>query len=209
MSISYPLSLPSAFAAARVSFRATSQVGMTRSPFTGAQQTYEWSNQILAADIQCPPMQRAAAEEVVAFLLSLRGMAGSFLLGPLVGTAIRGAGGGTPAVNGGSQTGNSLVTDGWSAGVTGILEPGDWFELTSGGVRRLYKNLTRASSDGSGNATLDIFPRLRTAPNDNALLDLSAPLGQFMLAGNSTEWTIEEAQFYGVSFTAVEDLRDI
>ena len=210
MTIAYPLSLPSALSVARVTFRATSQVGMTRSPFTGAQQSYAWGSQQLAAEIVCPPIRaRADAEEVVAFLLSLRGMHGSFLLGPVVGTSIRGSGAGTPLVNGASQTGETLDTDGWTASSSGVLLPGDWFEVTCGGVRRLHKNLTQADANGGGQATLDIFPILRGSPADDAALDLTAPLGQFMLASNVSEWSIEEAQFYGVSFSAVEDLRDI
>lgn len=79
-----------------------------------------------------------------------------------------GAGGGTPVVNGASQTGTSLVTDGWSTGVTDVVKTGDVIKIS--GLTPLYEITADANSDGSGNATLSIYPSIPTgsSPADNA-----------------------------------------
>lgn len=158
------------------------------------------------ADINLPRMTRAQAEPWVAALLSLNGREGSFLLGDTANKTARGTATGVPLVKGASQTGASLITDGWTAGVTGILKAGDWFQLGAGTTARLYKVLVDANSNGSGEATLDIWPKLRSSPADNAALVVSSPMGRFMLA-NNIDWSVDHAKAYGLSFQAVEDLR--
>lgn len=83
------------------------------------------------------------------------------------GSFTTGTQGGSGAVNGAGQTGSSLVTNGWTASVTNLLNQGDI--ITVAGVHRINP-LTRqstgdlrqfvvtapVSSDGSGNATIPI-----------------------------------------------------
>jgi hypothetical protein len=82
-----------------------------------------------------------------------------------------GAFAGTGVVNGASQTGSSIVTNGWTASVTNLFLPGDVvsfagvFEVNpqnrqSTGTLKNFMITTAVSSDGSGNATLSIFPAL-------------------------------------------------
>lgn len=111
-----------------------------------------------------------------------------------------GAYGGTPLVNGASQattydsskdTGTmSLVTDGWSTSVTGLLKAGDVITVAgvysvnpqtkqSTGALANFVVVSDVNSDGSGNATLTISPPMITsgayqtvtgAPADNAAI---------------------------------------
>ena len=78
---------------------------------------------------------------------------------------------GTPVVNGAAQTGSSLVTNGWTANLTGLLNVGDVFTLAgvyainpknrqSTGSLQNFVVQTLANSDGSGNATLSIYPAI-------------------------------------------------
>jgi hypothetical protein len=82
---------------------------------------------------------------------------------------------GTPLVNGASQTGSSLITDGWTASQTPIVKRGDVFTITTGanlvhsinpvnyqsnGFRQQFTVTADANSDGSGNATLSISPAI-------------------------------------------------
>lgn len=207
MSISYPLALPAALKFASIKFQASSVVGMSQSPFTLQQQTQASAGQIIQVAVAIPPMKRAIAEECIAWRLKLNGREGSFLLGDPVGITPRGIATGTPLVNGASQSGNSLITDGWTVGVTNILRAGDWLQLGSGTTARLYKNLNDVNSNGSGVATLDLWPSLRSSPSDNAPIVVASAVGKFMLASNVMEWDIAEAQIYGLQFTAMEDLR--
>lgn len=68
-----------------------------------------------------------------------------------------GAGGGTPLVNGASQTGSSIITDGWPAS-TAILKAGDFIRFDS--LSRAFEVTADVSSDGSGNATISINPTI-------------------------------------------------
>lgn len=79
--------------------------------------------------------------------------------------------GGTPAVNGASQTGSSLVTNGWTASAAARLKKGDVFTIAnvfavnpqsrqSTGQLRQFVVTADVSSDASGNATIPIFPAI-------------------------------------------------
>lgn len=111
-----------------------------------------------------------------------------------------GALGGTPLVNGASQNvtfvtakdtwTQSLITDGWSNSVTGLLKAGDIFTIAgvymvnpktqaTTGVLQQFVVTADASSNGTGQATLTISPPIITsgahmtcnaAPADNAAI---------------------------------------
>lgn len=115
-----------------------------------------------------------------------------------------GAQGGTPLVNGASQNVSypsgsgaytqSLVTDGWSASVTGVLKAGDVFTLAgvhavnpvtkqSTGQLQEFVVTADADSNASGQATFTISPCIITsgpyqtvdaAPADNAALTVKS-----------------------------------
>jgi hypothetical protein len=189
-----------------MTIRAKSVVGIAASPFTGQQQVYRHQGQIWEAEVSLPPMKRDEAEQVAAFLLKMNGQYGTFLLGDPANAAPRGVGTGTPLVNGGSQTGDGLLTDGWTANTTGILKAGDWIQLGSGSATRLYKVLDDVNSDSGGNASLTIWPNLRSSPADNAQITVLAPKGQWRLSSNDIQYSIDNASIYGITFACVEAL---
>jgi hypothetical protein len=149
-------------------------------------------------------MRRDDAEQWVAWLVSLRGSLGTFLLGDPRNCVPRGVATGTPLIKGGSQTGGTINIDGATSGVTGWLKAGDYVQIGSGGTARLHKVLQDANSDGSGNVTLELWPHLRTAPADNAAVTVSSAKGLFRLASNEQAWSINEASIYGITFSAME-----
>ena len=203
MAITYPLSLPDATSYRSARMTARSVVGVTRSPFTGSQQVQKHQGQWWEFEAALAPMARASAEGWIAFLLSLNGQQGTFLLGDPLGSTVRGVGTGTPLVKGASQTGNSLITDGWTASQTGILKAGDYFQLGSGSSSKLYKVLADANSDGSGDATFDIWPSINTAVDNNSALTISSAKGAFRLASNEMGFDLQQAQQYGLAFSAI------
>ena len=206
MAITYPVSFPSSIGLANINIRARNVVGVSASPFTGQQQVYKHQGQWWEAEVSLPPMKRADAEQAVAFLLKMSGQYGTFLLGDKSSIAPRGVGTGTPLVNGASQTGDELITDGWTTSTTGILKAGDWIQLGSGSTTRLHKVLDDVSSDGSGNATINIFPSLRSSPADDAVITVNNTQGLWRLAGNETEYSIDNMSIYGMTFACVEAL---
>jgi hypothetical protein len=205
MSISYPLNFPTQCVSG-ITIRARTIVGMSTSPFTGQQQVYKHQGQWWEAEMTFPPMKRADAEQVAAFLLKLNGRFGTFLMGDPVNTQPRGVASGTPLVNGAGQTGNQLATDGWTPNITGILRAGDWVQLGTGATSRLYKVLDDVNSNANGEATLTLFPNLRSSPANNAALTISSPKGVWRLAANDVGYDIQTGQFYGITLACMEAL---
>ena len=177
--------------------------GVNVSPYTLAQETFEWPGNRWLVSLRYPAMARAQGDALAAALVSLYGI-GTFLLGPAgPGKTPRGVATGTPLVNGAAQAGKSLVTDGWTVSVTNILRAGDYLQLGSGTTTRLYLVLQDVNSNAGGNATLDIWPRLREAPADNATIVTSSPKGVFRLRGRP-QWEQELGFLYSLSLEAEE-----
>ena len=206
MAITYPLTPPNHDDFTRIMLRARNVVGVSESPFTLQQQVQEYPGSRWEALVDLFPMKRESAAAWFTFLLKLHGRRGTFLLGdPLAATA-RGVATGTPLVNGADQTGQTLVTDGWTPDTEGILRAGDYIQLGTGATARLHQVLNDADSDAGGNATLDIWPPLRSSPADNDPITVENCRGVFRLASNLTEADLHDANKYGFSFAAVEAL---
>lgn len=205
MAITYPLAFPSQ-CVNQITIRAKTIVGISASPFTGQQQVYKHQGQWWEAEMSFPPMKRENAEEVAAFLIKLNGRFGTFLMGDPANTSPRGVGTGTPLVKGAGQTGNELITDGWTADTTNILKAGDWIQLGTAATSRLHKVLDNVNSDETGTATLTLFPSLRFTPLDNSAVVIESPKGQWRLSTNDIDYTIQTGQFYGITLACMEAL---
>ena len=81
MAITYPLNTPTNLGIANIVLSAENAVAISQSPFTFQQQIVAHPGQRWAASVSLPPMKRQDAEYWVAFLLSLKGQVGTFLLG--------------------------------------------------------------------------------------------------------------------------------
>ena len=209
MAISYPRALPTHTGFSSIELRAINAVATQSSPFTFSRQVYDYGGRVWEADITLPPMKRDDAEQWVAWLTSLKGQYGTFLLGDPLGATPRGSASqfqGLPRVNGASQTGEDLVIDGASANKSGWLKAGDYIQLGTGSSTRLHKVLQDVDTDSSGNATLTIWPELRSSPADNADVVVSGAKGLFHLTDNTTTWSINDISSYGISFSAREVL---
>lgn len=209
MAETYPLAFPTQTGVARVEITATDVVSINQSPFTLSQQVVRHAGARWSAMIAIPPVKREDSEYWNAFLLRLRGQFGTFLLGDPNAATPRGSAAsaaGTPVVNGASQTGNNLNIDGLPASATGYLKAGDYIQLGSASTARLYKVLEDVNSNASGEATLNLWPDLRSSPADGATVVVSNAKGLFRLESNDATWSINNAGFYSISFSAVEAL---
>lgn len=137
-------------------------------------------------DLRYGGMTRAAFAPLWAFLNKQGGQYGTFTIS-LPSFAIRGAGGGTPLVKGASQTGTTLLTDGWP-NTTAVLKSGDFFQIEND--PKVYQVTDDVTSDGSSNASLPIFPALQRVPADNAVINTS-PLFKVALSSDTlaTDWS--------------------
>jgi len=149
MATTFPISLPTT-GTKRIRIAQAAVVGVGQSPFTLEQQVQRRQGQSWILDVSYPPMIRATAEALHAALCSLNGREGTFLFGDSASKTPRGTATGTPLVKGASQTGEDLITDGWTINITGILKAGDWIQLGTGSTSRLYKVLGDANSNGTG-----------------------------------------------------------
>ena len=202
MTISYPLPLPSALPLDGFSWTNFNAVGMRRSPFTYATQKQQHQGQMWAAEVNIVGhTDRTLAEAWQAFLAQLMGPWGTFLMGDPRGKTLMGSGGGTPRVNGAGQTGNTIATDGWPTSASNVVKAGDYLQIG----QRLYKVLNDHNTNSSGETTIDIWPRLRESPADNALIETSNTVGLFMLADSEVKiHETDKELVYVIGFSAVE-----
>lgn len=172
-----------------------------RSPLSGAIQTEDRSGEYLGATIEYRNMTQAQKAVIMALIAKLNGQQHRVTL-PFHAVDNRGAFGGTPLVNGASQTGTSIDIDGASTGITNWIREGDVFSFN--GEMKICT--ADANSDGSGNVTISFWPRIRTSPDNNAAVETTTPVGTFMLANNSQEMSFRPGIFADTSLSFIEDI---
>lgn len=204
MAISYPLTFPTSPKPRNARIIARTVVGISESMFSLVTQKQVHSGQRWEMDLELPPMTESEAGAWLGFLLSLNGVRGTVLVPDPDRTAPQGVGTGTPLVNGASQTGNSIITDGWTASQTGILKAGDLMQIGN----YMYMVLSDVNSDAGGNATFDIWPSLRSSPANNAAITVNDCKTLMRLATNEMAWTTDSLQHYGLALVFVEELPD-
>lgn len=201
MTISYPLNMPSSPGPRRVNIFAVSTIAVSRSPYTLKEHVHAFQGQAWGAEVILPTMTREQADEWTSWLLSLNGPQGTFRLGDPLAEEPRGLGPSGALVKGGGQSGQSLLIDGLPLSTSGILLKGDYIEVE----QRLYKVLSDVASDGSGEATLDIWPRLRTSPIDNTNVLMRECKGLFRLTQTTNPvYGADENKYYEFSFSCIE-----
>jgi len=137
--------------------------------------TWTGSRQVLSSDrgwwecsITMPPIVGSTIRPWRSFIAQARGSTNDFQI-PVDPTA-QSTATATPLVNGASQTGRSIVTDGWPASTT-VLYAGHFVTINN----QLLQLTADVTSDALGNATLSIEPPVRSAPADNAAIEFKNP----------------------------------
>lgn len=197
MAISFPVALPSIKRSA-LDIRMSSVVAISENPFTRQQEVQEYSGDRWEIAVSLPIMDREDAAPWIAFLLSLRGRRGTFALGSVLQSTALGAGGGTPKVNGGSQTGYTMAVDGCSNNIT-FLKAGDFYQIDTA----LYQCTKDAVTNGSGQVSIEHWPSNR-GHADNADIIVTNPTGIFRLASNDQGYSELSNHLFAVAFSAVE-----
>lgn len=167
------------------------------SPFTGTQQVQDWGGRWWEYSFDIAILHGQQGRMLSAFLAALGGPVGTFLFSDP--SIINPTGIGAPAVNGAGQTGNILVTDGWS---TAGLKAGDFFQLGADAQTRLYQ-ITEDVVPAGGAATIKFVPALRISPADNAPLVVAQPQVLLRLTGPAPA-DVSRFDKYEFSLTARE-----
>lgn len=178
---------------------------MMRSPYTGKRQTigYPYALWSFSGKYSLADNPSGFAGALRAFFLQLEGMVNAFRLpipeytGPSTGYA-----GAAGLVNGASQSGLTLITDGWTAGAA-IFKVGDYFNIND----ELKVITANATANGSGQVTLAFEPLIRVSPADNLALGITNPT--ILLCANSDEvasWDLLPPTLYQFQLDATESV---
>jgi hypothetical protein len=195
--------LPTHTGIRNITFRMASQNFITTSPFTFQQQVLNHAGRRWEVDVDLPPMKHSDARIWIAWLAKLDGALNTFNLGDPLGATAQGSAGGTPVVNGSSQTGSSLNIDGCTTNTTNWLKAGDYIQLGTGADARLFMVKDNVNTNSSGQATLSLWPNITTAPANNQSVIVSNPQAAFRLSNNVSTWSVNEASIYGINFSGV------
>ena len=209
MTISYPLTLPSSIRFTSSNWVSVDVTSEMTSPFTGDSNVIVWDAQWWECTLTSIPLLPEDAQTITAFLRKLRGKSGTFYMGDPLRTVPYGSAAsapGTPLVNGANQSGDTLVIDGAPASATNYLKAGDLISLGTGSAMRAYEVLDNASSDGSGNVTLTIWPNLRASPANNEAVTVTAVKSVFSRKSDVIESPYSN-RFITISFDVKEALR--
>ena len=155
------------------------------SPLSQVTQTAEMPGARWGVTLAFENRQSAEHRAWLVFLAKMRGASGRCYLSPVFAYPFTGLGGGSPLVKGASQTGTSLNIDGCTHNATGWIKAGDFFSFDSGTGRELKLCTADANSDNSGNVTVAFEPPTRTAPADNAAVEIAAPSAIMRLTDDS------------------------
>ncbi len=206
MAISYPLALPTHTGIAQIELRATNAVAYSRSPFTFAGQAHAYAGKAWQADVTLPSMKREDAERWVAWLISLKGQLGTFYLGDPAATTPLGSARDTDTVftSAAVSSGGTITVDSAPTSQTDYLKAGDYVQVGTGSARQLFKVLTDVDTNSLGEASIDVWPDVRTSIADNILITVQNTQGLFRLSSNQQAFSINEASIYGITFGAME-----
>lgn len=152
--------------------RLVTATAVSVSPFTGSEEVQDWGGEWWEYRIEMARMTGRDGRRLSAFLAALGGPRGRFMFRD---PTIRHPGSPpAPHVEGGFQSGGSLVTAGWPPLATPCLA-GDFFSLGTGAQTRLHQLTADVEADEAGMATLAFVPKLRSAPADGDPLEIAAP----------------------------------
>jgi len=186
--------------------KAEHAVTISTSPFTGHQQVLKYPKETWSASIRIPPTMKDLAEPWVAFLLSLRGKYGTFYLNDPLRITPQGSARNshTITVNGAVSSGSTINLTSNQVNQTAYLKAGDYISTGASTSKQLFKVLQDVNTDGSGNATLDVWPNVRTSVISGSTIDVQSCQGVFRLLDNTQEWQINSNNAYSISFEAQE-----
>jgi hypothetical protein len=167
------------------------------SEWTGRRQTVASGRGWWECQITLPPIVGTTNVNAWrSFIAKARGRANDFQI-PVDPTA-QSASASTPLVNGASQTGRTLATDGWPVSTT-VLVAGQYVTINNQ-LLQLTENIT---SNGSGVATLTFEPPVRTSPADNAAIEYKNPYCLMYFVEEPT-LSVENGYVYSLSLNLRE-----
>lgn len=116
--------------------------------------------------------------------------------------AVNPEGAGSPLVDGASQAGDQLDVKGFGAGYW--CRANQPFAIVSGGRRYAHRIVTAQQIGADGTGTLEIEPPLRIEPDDEDVLEFSAPYIEGLIEEPVTGDFTADRIVNGIAFTISE-----
>lgn len=199
------ITVPTSICVADVTFYIDRVAANTSSPFSLIEQTFKWPGEQWRVDFSLANItNKLLAGQWKAFGTACEGSYGMFLMGDPGARIPSGVATGTPQVDGGGQSGNSLNVKGLTTGVTNILRAGDMVQVGTGTASRLHMQMVDVNSNGSGKATLTLQPALRYSPANNLAVNFHDAKGMFRLSSNTFSWRQRPGPVWTIQFQAEE-----
>ena len=205
---SYPLTMPTSPSNFVTSeWRIIRTVAVSQSPFTYAQQVAKYTGSVWQTTVTLPPMKRADAGAWQSFYMQLNGRFGTFLLGDPDAKTIQGSATGTMSASADQDVGAYDITvDGLNASQSTAFKKGDYVQFGSASASKLHMIVADISTNGSGEATLQIEPPLKTAITNNDVITYSNTKAVMRMDANDLGWNANNVSLYGISFSCTEAL---
>lgn len=144
--------------------------------------------------------------EVYAFMVSQQGRFANFTViipGHESPRGIYNSAVDTPTVKGNSQTGTTVVTQGWRLNGSSLLLKGDYIRFINTG--KVYMVVQDFNSDGAGEGNLEIYPALQAPPVDTEALVIENVAMSVAAANDVQETPISPPLLYNFNLDLVED----
>lgn len=184
MAIDFPIDIP----LQEYSSATVTEVNITsfvQSPYTGRAKVQEFAGDYWRLQLNYRNLNRELAQDVLAFISSLRSQVGTFKMvypGYSVPLGAASTIPSSPLVDGAAQEGFRQIniksappnTEAW-------LKAGDIIQLGPANQAHFHRVLTDIETDSFGRATIDIWPAVREGVLDNDAIEYNSPLGLFRL----------------------------
>lgn len=173
---------------------------------SGAIQVAQRAGQRWTTTMEFSTLKDADRSVLQAFVAQVLGLADNFTLSP-ADYSPRGAFGvnavyNFPKVNGGGQSGNSINVHRCVNNTTDWIRAGDYFQIGT----ELKMATADASSDSTGEITIEFVPELRVSPANNSNVVIDAPSGVFRFVQPRMGWSSRPPYFSSMTIECVEDV---
>lgn len=191
------ITFPSSPKPSTMSWRLVQPAQQNISQWTGARQVLASGRGWWECTLALPPIVgESAVNSWRAFIGLARGVTNDFRVP--VNELAQSSSTATPLINGASQTGRSLNTDGWPNSTT-ILYAGQFVTIGD----QLLQLTADVTSNGSGQATISFEPAIRVSPADNAAIEFKNPYA-LMYFLEDPGYSVEPGLVYSMSFNLRE-----
>tara|TARA_Y100001938_G_scaffold145764_1_gene223229 strand:- start:701 stop:1198 length:498 start_codon:yes stop_codon:yes gene_type:complete len=163
---------------------------------------------IWKAVISLPPMSREQSADYQTFFMQLHGRRGTFLMGDPDAKTPRGNATQTnlTITSSASIGAYDIAVSGLTNSQSNALVKGDYVQLGTGASAKLHMVIANVNASGSGTATIQLEPTLKTAITGSTSCIIRNTVGVWRMDLNELRWNSNESSTYGFSFSCQEAL---